>query len=434
MLIQFSVENFRSIKEEQTLSMVKNSSNEMPYNYSKIQAPNVPDLLHSSVIYGANASGKSSLIKALLNMAYIIENSFSRKINEDLPYTPFLLDSDWKNQPTTFNVNFIAKFPTKQDKIFKSVRVEYGFSYNNTQVLEEWLSVYPNGREQSWFHRVFDEKSKNYMWAKESTYFKGSKDLWKKNTRKDQLYLSTAVQLNSEQLKPIFEWFTDNLRILDHDRIDSDFTKLTCQNPKFKALIISLLQQADIDVDDIEIKKDKLTLDKLKDEYSDEFKQSLIKSQPEILEAYFIHKDKHGNNIKINIDDESDGTQKIFEYAAPIFHVLFHGYTFVVDELNKSLHTDLVRFLVKIFNSELNKENAQLIFTTHETSVLRKDLLRRDQIWFCEKNKDKSTSLYPLTDFKPHKDREDIEESYLAGRYGGKPLIKEFILPVIDKK
>lgn len=432
MLIEFSVENFRSIKEEQTLSMVKNSSSEMNNNYSNTGAPNVPDLLHSSVIYGANASGKSSLIKALLNMASIIENSFNKKINEELPYTPFLLDSDWVEQPTTFNVNFIAKLPNSKENTLKPVRVEYGFSYNQSQILEEWLSVYPNGREQSWFHRVFDEEINNFVWSKESSHFKGSKDLWKKNTRKDQLYLSTAVQLNSEQLKPIFDWFTENLRILDHDRIDSDFTKQTCQNEKIKPLIISLLQQADIDVDDIEIKKDKLTLDKLKDEFTDEFKQSLIKSQPEILEAYFIHTDKDGNKIKINIDDESDGTQKIFEYAAPIFHVLFHGYTFVVDELNKSLHTDLVRFLVKIFNSELNKENAQLIFTTHETSVLRKDLLRRDQVWFCEKNKDKSTSLYPLTDFKPHKDREDIEESYLVGRYGGKPLIKNFVFPHLD--
>ena len=99
---------------------------------------------------------------------------------------------------------------------------------------------------------------------------------------------------------------------------------------------------------------------------------------------------------------------------------------FVIDELNKSLHPDIVRYIVKIFNSNINVKHAQLIFTTHETSILRKDLLRRDQIWFCEKQKDKSTTLYPLTSFSPRKDREDIEESYLSGRYGGKPIVKPF--------
>lgn len=429
MLIQFSVENYRSIKEEQTLSMIKNSANELPYNYFDPAAPNVPNLLHSAVIYGANASGKTSLIRSLLCMSQIVENSFSKKINEDIQVEPFLLDNSTIDEPTTFVANFIVELGTEEN--INPARVEYGFSLTKKQIIEEWLSVYPNGREQKWFHRFYDNDLGVYIWEKESSHFKGSKEIWKKNTRHDQLFLSTAVQLNSEQLTPIFEWFLFQVRIFDHDRIDNTFTKRVCLDPKIKKLIVSLLKQADIDVEDIEIKDSSSNFDSKNVDINKNKKNNYINS--ESLEAYFIHHDKNGNLVKINVDDESDGTQKIFEYAAPIFDVLFNGYTFVVDELNKSLHSDLVRFLVKIFNSETNVNNAQLIFTTHETSVLRRDLLRRDQIWFCEKNKENSTYLYPLTNFKPHKDREDIEESYLAGRYGGKPIIREFTFPLSEE-
>ncbi|QNY18691.1 ATP-binding protein [Acinetobacter seifertii] len=431
MLIQFSVENFRSIREEQTLSMVKNSSDEMPENYTDSNALKVPNLLKTAVIYGANASGKSSLIRALLHMRNIIEGSFSKKINEEIAVEPFLFDSAWKDEPTTFSADIVVNFNDKDEEA-NPVRVEYGFSATKFLVHEEWLSVYPNGREQAWFHRIYDEETDSYIWQKESSYFKGSKEIWKKNTRKDQLFLSTAVQLNSEQLKPVYDWFEDNLRVLDSDRIDDEFTKKVCQNEKARKLIVSFLQQADIDVEDIIIKKNKLTIDQLSDDLPEDFKRHILKSQHEVLNAYFVHLDELGNQVLINVEDESEGTQKLFEFAAPLFDVIFKGFTFIVDELNKSLHSDLVRFLVKIFNSSQNFNGEfQLIITTHETSVLRKDLLRRDQIWFCEKNKSKVTSLYPLTDFSPHKDREDLEESYLAGRYGGKPIIKEFKLPKI---
>ena len=238
--------------------MVKNSSNEMPENYMDPQALKVPNLLKAAVIYGANASGKSSLIRALLHMRNIIEDSFNKKINEEIAVEPFLFDSAWKDEPTTFSADFIVNFSDK-DEEKNPVRVEYGFSVSKSLVYEEWLSVYPNGREQAWFHRIYDEESDSYIWRKESSYFKGSKEVWKKNTRKDQLFLSTAVQLNSEQLKPIYDWFEDNLRVLDSDRIDNEFTKKVCMDENAKKLIVSFLQQADIDVEDIIIKKNNNT-------------------------------------------------------------------------------------------------------------------------------------------------------------------------------
>ncbi|EXB37909.1 AAA ATPase domain protein, partial [Acinetobacter baumannii 1461963] len=265
-----------------------------------------------------------------------------------------------------------------------------------------------------------------YNW-KFSSKLKGKVNLWKESTRSDQLFLSTAVHLNSDFLKPIYEWFIEDLKVLDSDRIMNDFTMKTClENSAVKATVIELLKQADIDLDDIQIETKKNTVENLPLEISESFKKKYLEEYPETMDAYFVHYDSEGNKILIPLEEQSDGTQKLFEYAAPILDVLTNGYVFIIDELNKSLHPDLVRYIVKIFNSTINTNHAQLIFTTHETSILRRDLLRRDQIWFCEKSNDKSTTVYPLTSFSPRKDREDIEESYLSGRYGGKPIVKPF--------
>ncbi len=426
MLMQFSVENFRSIKEEQSLSMVKSTSKELSENYFNPTAPSASELLKTAVIYGANASGKSNFLKALLHMEKIIKSSFSKKLDEDILVEPFLLDPFSRTQPTTFQIDIIVDMEV-EDNIFQPVRVDYGFSANKKQVFEEWLSVYPKGREQAWFHRIYDNENKKYDWIKDSNFFKGEKATWKKNTRPDQLFLSTAVHLNSSQLKPIYDALTKGLMNIGDDRISSEISKNLCkENNDSKKLFISLMQQADIDVEDIVIEKTNFELPK---DFPMEFREQALKSFSEHHEVYFFHLDNQGNKIKINLNQESDGTQKVFEFASLIFSTLIYGSVLIIDEFNKSLHPDLVRFLVKLFNSKTNKANGQLIFTTHETSILRKDLLRRDQIWFCEKDKNKTTILYPLTDFSPLKDREDIEECYLHGRYGGKPVIKEFVYP-----
>lgn len=426
MLMQFSVENFRSIKEEQSLSMVKSASKELSENFFDPRAPSANELLKTAVIYGANASGKSNFLKALLHMEKIIESSFSKKLDEDISVEPFLLDPFSSTQPTTFQIDIIVEMEM-EDSSTQPVRIDYGFSANKKKVFEEWLSVYPKGREQGWFHRIYNDETEQYDWIKDSDFFKGQKATWKKNTRPDQLFLSTAVHLNSAQLKPIYDALTKGLMNISDDRISSELSKKICvENKEGKNLFISLMQQADIDVEDIVVEKPKYEI-KLPDELPAKLRDRLLKDLSERYEVYFVHLDNQGNEVRINLNQESDGTQKVFEFASLIFSVLIHGGILIIDEFNKSLHPDLVRFLVKLFNSENNKGNGQLIFTTHETSILRKDLLRRDQIWFCEKSKDKATTLYPLTDFSPLKDREDIEECYLHGRYGGKPVIKDFI-------
>lgn len=423
MIIQFVTENYRSIKHEQTLSLVKSTGNEMPDNFFETSAPNTPALIKSAVIYGANASGKSNTIKALGSMLDIIQGSANKEIRKTIPTDSFLFDVTANNEPTLYDISVIMLLPN-DDGIWQEMRVDYGFVCDTKMIYEEWLSIYPKGKERNWFHREYNQEKQEYDW-KISDHIKGEKASWKNQTRSDQLFLSVAVHRNSEQLKPIYEFFNNNIWIIQNDRVGSKLTNAICYTEEYKFIILNLLNSSGMQINDIIIDSNHLSDEELPNNLPEFIRDYIIFEE----EVFFIYIDNTGNRQKINLKDESDGTQKMFEFAGLIFEVFKYGYVLVIDELNKSLHPDLVRFLVKLFNSPLNQKNAQLIFTTHETSVLRKDLLRRDQIWFCEKDNDRSTRLYPLTDFKPHINREDIEEYYLHGRYGAKPILTEFQFP-----
>lgn len=432
MLIQFSVENYRSIKQEQTLSLVRDSGTEMPDNYFDSNAPATPSLLKSAVIYGANASGKSNVIKALYSMIQILSDSFNKKEKEPIRTESFLFDETYKNNPTHYDISFVVDLLNDEGSL-QPTRVDYGFIADDKKIHEEWLSVYPKGREQNWYSREYNQQTESYDW-KMSDYFKGERVSWRNQTRPDQLFLSSAAHLNSEQIKPIFHSLINRIPIISTDRISNEMAKKQCKkSEKDKKIMIQLLRSAGIELDDIVFEKPKVNFEELPDDIPDFIKEEILQDlQRHIIaqhETFFVYLDNENKPQKINLRDESDGTQKLFEFSGLILAVLHNGDTLVIDELNKSLHPDLVRFLVKLFNSPINQRNAQLIFTTHETSVLRKNLLRRDQIWFCEKNKDRSTTLYPLTDFKPHINREDIEEYYVSGKYGAKPIFQDFNFP-----
>ena len=424
MIVQFSVENFRSIKGEQTLTLVKNSAGELEDNFFSSNAPNTPELLKTAVIYGANASGKSNILKALRCMQQIIVHSAEFKPGNVLPVQPFAFDFQTKSGPTTFELIFIARLPV--DDEIKPVRVVYGFSCDHNRVYEEWLSVYPKGREQAWYHRFYNDEIGAYQWQN-SSLFKGNKSLWQDSTRGNQLFLSVATQLNSEQLQPIYESLVGNMPIIISNRIGDEFTKEVCQkNAGKKQQLIEFFQAIGVDVHDIVFRKHRADQLTLPDDLPDEIRQMVLEQFLRDMAVFFVYQDEYDNLIEFELNQESDGTQKLFEFAMLLFDVMENGRTIIIDELNNSLHPKLMQYLVKQFNSKINQGNGQLIFTTHETSALRQDLLRRDQIWFCEKAMDRSTTLYPLTDFHPRKGREDIEEAYLHGRYGALPIVADF--------
>ena len=416
MIIELAVENFRSIKTRQAFSLTKSNSDELDGNTFAPEALSVSPLLRSAVIYGANAAGKSNFIKAVQVMREIVANSAKNSQRGDkLPITYFRLCDSVAEKPTEFEVVFIAE----------GIKYQYGFSATAERVMEEWLYAFPKSRPQRWFIRAFDEAKGEYEWDF-SSYFLGKKQTWKESTRDNSLFLSTAVMLNSEQLKPIYDWFTKTLKVVGIDGWNAAYTAELCAKDDGKKDVLKFLNSADLDINDLKLESKKFDTSILPDDMPSEIKERLLKDLEgeEFMEIKTVHKTAQGKDVLFELEDESDGTRKIFSFAGPWIDTLRSGGVLFIDELHDSLHPHIVKFLVTLFhNKKTNLNNAQLIFTTHETSILDQDVFRRDQIWFCKKEKDQATELYPLSDFSPRKGAENLEKSYLAGRYSALPLI-----------
>lgn len=418
MLIEFRVKNFLSIQDEQVFSMVANADKAHLDTHTSMQLQDLR-LLKSSAIYGANAAGKSSFIKAINTMQEIILKSAKQQRGEKIPIIPFLLASSI-DKASAFEITFLID----------NIRYQYGFSATQERILEEWLLVYAEtNRAQKWFERIYDTKSEKYEW-RFGTKFLGQKKLWQNSTRDNALFLSTAVQLNSTQLQLAFDWLAKKLKIggvnswSDGDNVTIDMY----QSGKLKK-IVEFFKIADLDINDIKIQEEEFNEKMLPDDMPKEFKEQAMRELQgkKLLDISLIHLNQQEEKIPINLENESDGTQKFFKLIGPWLDSLENGNIVIIDELHNHLHPLMTKFLIELFhNKDLNKSNAQLIFTTHETSVLNQDIFRRDQIWFCEKQ-DKATKLYPLSDFKPRKET-NLEDSYLSGRFGALPYFQDISL------
>lgn len=421
MLVEFSVTNFRSIRERQTLSMAKSKlkeSDALKENSFPSSGLTGVELLRSCAIYGPNAAGKSNLLLALREMVTMVDKSATEmRRGDELPVTPFRLNSTSRNTPTEFEVVFISQ----------GVRYQYGFAATKERITEEWLIAFPKGRAQHWFARQWNEKEEQDQWQMGSS-LQGQKQLWMESTRANALFLSTAVQLNSQQLQPVYDWFNNTLRIASVSGWSPSFTATLCDKREYKAKVVDFLKAADVGIDDVVVEKKAFDSKDLPDEMPDEARSEVCKilEGKEILAGLnMVHFDDEGKSVVFDFDDESDGTRKLFSFAGPWLDALEKGYVLIVDELHDNLHPKLVRFLVQLFhNDKMNPNNAQLLFTTHETSILSSEMFRRDQIWFCEKDQTQATQLFSLTDFN-YRTRENLEMAYLAGRFGALPYTRE---------
>ena len=422
MLIEFSVTNFRSIRETQTLSMAASRyfKDIEEQNSFDTGIKGLPRLLRSAAIYGPNASGKSNLILALSFMRFMVLSS-AKKIQEgeDLNITPFLLDQTSKTKESEFEVIFVEG----------TVRYQYGFALNKARVLREWLVAYPEGRPQRWFDREYDVANN------QDTYEFGPKFLggrlrqdWKNATRSNALFLSVAVQFNSEQLKPVFHWFQKRLSVItQHNLLDPGYTASLCETDEGKEKVAVFLNSADLSIADIRIDKKKFSSEDLPKDMPAELKELYRKEMDgkDLVNIKFMHKDiETGELVPFGPDKESDGTKNLFAFAGPWLDVIGSDKVLFVDEIDSSLHPLVVHQLVRLLHRSGSK--AQLVFTTHDTTILSQDILRRDQVWFIEKDKSHASKLYPLSDFKV-REKEAIERGYLRGRYGAVPLVSDFI-------
>ncbi|WP_245710995.1 AAA family ATPase [Thorsellia anophelis] len=387
-------------------------------NSFKVSSVNKLELLRSAVIYGPNASGKSNFLRALQTMQHIVLGSAAEQRGDLLPITSFRLSPNTRQLPSEFEVMFLVD----------GIRYQYGFSATSEQIHEEWLFVYPKNRAQNWFTRSWMPDTKQFEWklGENLAGEKQQKYLWQTSTRDNALFLSTAVQLNSKQLQPVFDWFKRNLHLANVSGWGYSFSAKLCENEE-KSKVMNFLNAADINIDDIQIETSLFDPNDLSAEMPETVKQIIVENMKgkKIRDIKTIHKDSQGKPVVFDFEDESDGTKKLFSYAGPWIDSLENGHVLFIDELHDNLHPKLVRFLIELFhNPKTNPKNAQLIFTTHETSILNQEIFRRDQIWFCEKDTEQATKLYPLTDFSPRKGRENLELAYLSGRYGALPFVK----------
>lgn len=413
MLLEFRVRNYRSIRDEQALTLIASGDKEWAATHlAPTGLKAAPHALRSAVVYGPNASGKSSLLRALDYLrAVVAESATIIQPGQTYNIQPFKLDAASAQQPTEFEITFLLS----------GLRHQYAFSMTPQRIVSESLLVYRSSKPTQLFSRQHLEgDGYDYEF---STYLTGPRKLWQESTRPNALFLSMAAQLNSEQLSPVFNWIVRNILFLPAGAtVWPDFTTALLATEPGRASIREFLSAADISIADVQAVPRKgmhaqwvLGASGLQ----------ASQEEREFMMPVFEHSTPKGS-AKFELHDESEGTQRLYGLIAPVLDCLREGRVLVVDELDSSLHTLLVRRLITMFQTpELNPKGGQLIFSTHDTSLLDHTLFRRDQVWFTEKDADQATRLYPLTDFSPRK-QEAWERGYLSGRYGAVPFFSDW--------
>ncbi len=420
MLIEFSVGNYLSFKEKVTFSMVATDLNKT----TRLDENNVfkiddeLSLVKSAAVYGANASGKSNLIKAINFMRWFVLNSSSRtQITDEINVDRFRLSTETINKPSFFEIVF-----SLNKKIYR-----YGFELNKKQIISEWLFYTPNIQENKYFER--DKQKFNVL----KRFSEGQ--LLESKTRPNALFLSVAAQFNGKVSEQILRWFK-NIGILSgiKDSTSEIYTLELLENQKYREDILTLINKLDLGINDIKTQKTAILLDNLTSEILEVLAARDGKEAKEVetlstVDVKTIHHkyDSEGNitsSEEFDMDEnESEGTKKLFAFAGPILHTLRAGRVLLIDELDARLHPLITKTLVELFNSsETNPNNAQLIFTIHDTNLLTKKLFRQDQIWFVEKDQYGATDLYSLLEYELSNDVV-FEGDYIKGRYGAIPFI-----------
>ena len=411
MLIEFSVMNFLSFKEKVTLSLEKESGNE---NEENTFVFNNEELLKTAVIYGANASGKSNLIKAFTTAILMVKNSNMIPIGGKWNILkPFLFSEDTKNGPSEFEFIFITN----------KIKYRYFFSADVNKIYNESLDAYYSQKPTNIFTR---KNTAEYSFINSDK--KTLESIASKNTE-NKLFLSTATTWNYEKTKDAFLWFLNSIDTYGSfdSMLDQDLINYSNNDEDLKEFTLKLLKESDIFIKDLRVSYEERDVENSSFIINNQKQGALKTKSVKIAMDHEITDSQDEKNIyTLDFEDESSGTKILFALAPILKRAFEKTKIIIVDELEKSLHPTLVKYIIKLFNNEkLNTKNSQLLFTTHAISLLSLDLFRRDQIWFIEKNSLTGNSdLYPLDSFSVRKE-ENIEKGYINGRYGAIPFIKD---------
>lgn len=403
MLIQFNFKNYKGFKYDTSLDMTATSLKEHLYNLINI---NDEKILKIAAIYGANASGKSTVIEAFEFMTYFVINSFKNSTsNVDIPLKRFAFDKTSKQEPSEFEV-FIK---------YKEDEYQYGFKLDNKRIIEEWLYKRDfRSKKTPKYKALFEREGKNIECANQLKEAKSLAVITEENT----LFLSICSNAKIPYVKDVMEWFHDTIIVnMGNCEIEGLITRgvsSKIESREYQKELVNFLNAIDINI--VDIKVEKLNIEGESNRYR----------------IYSYHKMQGSDDlVAIPFYEESSGTQKMFSLYELFKSSIQLGMPIFIDELDAKLHPLLMKYVLSMFhNEEINKNGAQLIYTAHDDFTLNKDIFRRDQIWFVEKDIDSVATLYSLAEYKvgDKKVRNDASynKDYLSGKYGAIPILNSF--------
>lgn len=384
MVLEIRLSNMFSFRDEVTLDLQAakiqtKKARELEGNLFSVDGE---QMLKSVALFGANASGKSNVIKAIRACVNMVCSSHNYNVDTRFAISPFKFE-DYANKPSSFYIRFLLN----------GVEYEYSFSFMHDEIITETLFYYPNARKSLVFSRDESRGTEKKDIYEFKTVIKRPFDV-ADNTSKKTLYISRASQMDREIAQKIFLFFCNDI-VLDYqvaniDSLDNLFKER-------KEQMLEVLRTADSDIVDFKIQNNAITT-------------------------------FHRTNPSVAFDfetEESEGTKTLFRMMVRVIGIIHEGKMLLVDEIDNSLHTQLVEFVIGMFN---HSDHAQLIYTTHNTHLLNTDFQRRDQVYFVNKREDGSSDLYSLFDFKDFRDTLDMEKAYLQGRFDAIPYISTLTL------
>ncbi len=442
MLVRFSVENFRSFDQEATLSMIATPSDVLSSHVMPMETSAKPaGVVQAAALYGANASGKSNLVEAMNFAKRLILDG--TRADRPIPRSPFKLNRTSLQAPSTFRFEFV------QD----GTLYDYGFKLSDTEVLEEWLFATPKRREVRFFERTTESQKVSVeigagLASKNETKQRDFLGFVAQGTRPNQLFLTEARDRNVESLRPAIDWFAHTLHIIRAEWRYKPMERRAHEDPAFSQFAGEFLSKAGTGVLTLETEAAPFDLDALfpglPAENRNQFVNSLDDRNTDIFAVsgaqeavalsrvgsdavqyrlWLKHEGGNGEHVRFDLSEESEGTQRLMNLLPALADLSTSNAVYVVDELDRRLHPLLSRYFVEsFFKLRPPGSKSQLIFTTHESNLLDLSLLRRDEIWFVEKDGKGASHLSSLAEFKVRPDLH-IQKGYLNGRFGAIPFL-----------
>ncbi len=423
MLVEFKFSNFRSFKDEAYFSMEPLTQNGKNINVINTHLKRIPQLYTTAGFFGPNASGKSNILKAFYIFRRLIKETFSYGVDKTLKTDQYLLNEEYTQKPTFFEISFLV-----EKSLYK-----YGFQYDKTKIIEEYLyvtdySLEGSARERRIFHRKENEFAKS----------KGILQRWIDDLSSNRLFLSDIINNRKCEIPEIvatYAWLMKKFHIISNS-VSKSFSFEMIQKGD-TAEILEHMRNADLGLENISVNKVRAedaiktsknsdSRDELKKAIQDFLVKKLMNGDAEAIDVKTFHKMENETLKEFNFEDtESKGTKVFLALTGPIIDTLRDGSVLAVDELDASLHPMLIKYLISLFNNlDINKNGAQLIFTSHAHYLMDGEYLTRDQIWFTSKEDGLSSELYSIADFNEDRRKKSFYESYMHGIYGAVPKVK----------